>query len=88
MTRAWRFAKWFFSKCGWFEFVLFTTSFTLTAGLAAGEGTVRDTFWGIAIAVNGMAMLSFIAWGARNIWQDFKKHDEKMFEILKDKDIK
>jgi hypothetical protein len=88
MNRTWRFVKWFVSKCGWFEGVLFITSFSLAAGLTAGEGPTRNVFWGIAIAVNALAMLAFIAQGARNIWQDFKKHDEKVFDILKEKDIK
>jgi len=88
MNRAWRFVKWFTSKCGWFEAVMFITSFSLAAGLTAGEGPTRNVFWGIAVAVNALAILFFIAWGARNIWRDFVKHDEKCFDILKQKDIK
>jgi hypothetical protein len=88
MKRTWRFIKWFFSKCGWFELVVFTTSFTLSAGIAVGEGTARTIFWSIAIGANFLFMIGFMIPGIKSIWQDFKKHDEKMFEILKDKDIK
>ena len=58
MKQAWRFIKWFVSKCGWFEALMFTTAFTLSAGLAAGEGTVRNVFWGIAIGANGYLLTS------------------------------
>jgi hypothetical protein len=87
MKRIWRFVKWFVSKCGWFEAVMFITSFSLAAGLTAGEGPTRNVFWGIAIAVNALAMLAFMAWGARNIWRDFVKHDERVFDILKKEKI-
>jgi hypothetical protein len=89
MSKAWRFVKWFISKCGWFEALMFTSAFCLSAGFAAGEGTIaRDIFWGIAVGVNILAVLVFLWWGARNIWADFKKHDEKVFDILKQKDLK
>lgn len=85
MKRAWRFVKWILNKCGWFEVLLFTSAFCLAAGLTAGEGNARNIFWGIAAGVNVLAMLVFMWWGARSIWRDFVKHDEKVFDILKDK---
>jgi hypothetical protein len=88
MKRSWRFAKWFVSKCGWFEALLFISSFTLVGGFTAGEGTTRNIFWGIAVCLNVLAALIFVAWGVRNMWRDFIKHDEKCFDILKQKDIK
>jgi hypothetical protein len=88
MKRAWRFIKWFVSKCGWFEVLVFTSAFCLTAGLTAGEGTARNIYWGIAVCVNVLAALIFVAWGVRNMWADFKKHDDKVFDTLKQKDIK
>lgn len=89
MKRTWRFIKWFVGKCTWVEAVLFTSAFCLAAGLTSGEGTTaRNIFWGIAVGVNVLAMLGFMAWGVRNIWRDFVKHDEKVFDILKEKDIK
>jgi hypothetical protein len=88
MKQAWRFIKWFASKCGWFEALLFTSSFTLVGGLTAGEGTTRNIFWGIAVCLNVLAALIFVAWGVRNMWRDFKKHDEQVFNILKKDDIK
>jgi hypothetical protein len=35
-----------------------------------------------------LAALIFVAWGVRNMWREFIKHDEKCFDILKQKDIK
>lgn len=83
MKRTWRFIKWFVSKCGWFEVLLFATAFTFSAGLAAGEGPIRNWFWGFAIGANIGAMLMFLWWGVKRIWSDFKEHDEQVFEILK-----
>jgi len=89
MKRTWRFIKWFFSKCGWFEALMFTTSFTLAAGFTAGEGTTsRIVFWSIALGVNLLAILTFMWWGAKNMWREFKKDDEKVFDILKQEKIK
>ena len=88
MKRTWRFLKWFVGKCGWYELVLFTTSFCFFAGLTAGEGPTRNTFWTIAVGAVAGAMLMFLWWGAKNIWADFKKHDEQVFDILKKDDIK
>ncbi len=85
MKRIWRFIKWFASKCGWFESLLFTSAFCLSTGLMAGEGRTRNIFWGIAVCINALAMLIFLAWGARMMWQDFVKHDNQVFDILKDK---
>lgn len=88
MKRIWRFIKWFVGKCGWFEALMFTTAFTLTAGFTAGEGTTRNVFWGIALGANAGAILMFMYWGIKNIWADFKKHDEQVFNILKQDEIK
>jgi hypothetical protein len=88
MKRALRFFKWFVSKCGWFEAVCFVSAFCFAAGLAVGEGTARTIFWGTAIGVNVLAVLIFVSWGVRNMWGEFVKHDEKCFDILKQKDIK
>ena len=88
MNRAWRFIKWFVGKCGWFEAVCFISAFCFMAGLTAGEGTARNIFWGTAIGANVLAALVFISWGVRNMWADFKKHDERVFDILKKEDLK
>jgi len=88
MKKFGRFIKWFISKCGWFEVLLFTTAFTLSAGFTAGEGTTRNIFWSIALGANAVAIIMFLWWGARNIWKDFVKHDEQVFDILKKDNIK
>jgi hypothetical protein len=88
MKRAWRFIKWFISKSTWTDFVIFTTGFTLAAGFTAGEGTVRIVFWTIALGVNILFIVGFMTKGFIRLWQDFKKHDEKIFNILKQEKIK
>ena len=88
MKRAWRFIKWFIAKSTWFDFVIFTTAFTLAAGFSAGEGTARNVFWIIAFSINVLFIAGFMAKGVINLWRDFKKHDEKVFEILKQEKIK
>lgn len=88
MKRAWRFIKWLIVKATWIDFVIFTTAFTMAAGFSAGEGTARIVFWTIAVAVNVVFIVAFMTKGVIRVWQDFKKHDEKVFDILKDKGIK
>ena len=88
MKQSWRFIKWFFNRCSWFEALIFTTAFTLSAGMAAGEGLARNIFWSVALGVNGFAILVFIWWGTVRLWNDFKKDDEQVFNILKKDDFK
>jgi hypothetical protein len=57
--------------------------FMLSFGFFSGEGTRRDIAWGIAIGINIVFMIGFMIKGAINIWQDFKKDDERVFDILK-----
>jgi hypothetical protein len=40
------------------------------------------------VGVNLLAVLKFMWWGAKNMWQEFKKDDEKVFDILKKDNIK
>lgn len=88
MKRAWRFVKWFVSKSTWTDFVISTTAFTLAAGFTAGEGSARVVFWSIAIIVNVIFMIGFMTKGFVRLWRDFKKHDEQVFDILKQEKIK
>ena len=91
MQRAWRFVKWAFAKWGWWETFIFTISFCMGAGIVAdlnGRGDIRMVFWSIACGVVSLAMLRFMWWGVKNFWNEFKKHDEQVFNILKQKDIK
>ncbi len=88
MKRAWRFIKWFASERTWFDFLLFTTFFSLSFGFFTGEGPRRDIAWGIAIGINILFAISFMIKSAKGMWQDFKKHDEKVFDILKQEKIK
>jgi hypothetical protein len=87
MAKAWRFIKWYLGKTTWFELGLFAAWGSLVIGLA-NEGPVRNTAWTIAILIAGIAMLKFLWWGCKEIWADFKRHDEQVFDILKKDDIK
>ena len=88
MKRALRFFKWIFSTMTLIDVVIFTTAFTLAAGFGAGEGTTRVVFWSIALGINSVFIIGFMTKGIIRVWRDFKKHDEKVFDILKEKDIK
>lgn len=88
MKRTWRFIKWLISKATWFDAVIFTTAFTLVAGLTAGESTARIVFWSTAAIINILFIIGFMTKGMMRVWRDFKKDDEKVFEILKQEKIK
>ena len=91
MKRAWRFVKWAFAKWGWWETFMFTISFCMAGGIVAdlnGRGDIRNVFWSITVCIVSIAMLRFMWRGAKNMWREFTKHDEQVFDILKQKDIK
>ncbi|CAB4133666.1 hypothetical protein UFOVP257_388 [uncultured Caudovirales phage] len=88
MKRILRFIKWFINKSTWYDFVLFITCFTVAFGFGAGESTARNISWGIAVAVNIIFMIGFMIKGLIHMWRDFKKYDEKVFDILKQEKIK
>lgn len=88
MKRTWRFIKWFFSKCGWPEVLLFTGSFCFFSGLSAGEGPTRTMYWTVLLAVVVVSIIATGIGGARTLWKNFKEEDEKVFDILKKDNIK
>ena len=70
---------------------MFTISGCMIGGVVAdlnGRGDIRNVFWTIVVAVILIAMLRFMWWGVKNFWNEFKKHDEQVLDILKQKDIK
>lgn len=87
MKRAVRFIRWFISKCGWPEVLLFTASFCFFSGLTAGEGSTRDMFWAVVLGVVAISITVMCISGAKSLWKSFKEEDEKVFNILKD-DVK
>jgi hypothetical protein len=88
MRRTWRFIKWFVSRLSVFDVVVIVTAFTLSFGYFTGEGLRRDIAWSIAIGVNTVFAIVFISKGIIGMWRDFKKHDERVFDILKKEKIK
>lgn len=88
MKRAWRFIKWFASKCTWFDLALFGAAFTFSSGLTAGPGADRDMFWIASLCFVVGALIVFLYNGIKTMWKSFIEEDEKIFDILKQKDIK
>ena len=91
MKRIWRFIKWCFSSMGLAEWYLLSGSFCLGSGLAAlaqGNEDSKQFWFGAAIVIALIAILSFVLQGAKEVWKRFKEDDERAFNILKDKDIK
>ena len=91
MKRFGRFIKWCFTSMGWFEWVMLSISFCLGAGLTAhlqGNTELKNFWFGCLLIVVGIAMIGFMIQGVRAIWERFVEHDEKVFNILKEKDLK
>lgn len=91
MKRTWRFLKWCFTGMGIFEWYMLAISFCLGAGLTAlvqGNTELKNFWFGCLTIVTGLAMLTFMWSGVVSAWRRFKEHDERLFNILKDKDIK
>lgn len=85
MKQAWRFVKWCIGGIGWFEAFLTATCIALLTGIIAGDGMTRNIAWGFAVGLNVLAMFVFIGMGVRYQWGRFKEDDERVFNILKDK---
>ena len=91
MKRAWRFVKWCFASMGWPEWFLLSGSFCLGAGLAAtaqGDEEQKKFWFGMLAIIAVVVILTFMAQGIVAAWNRFKEHDEQVFNILKDKDVK
>lgn len=91
MKRVWRFVKWCFAGMSSFEWYLLSISFSLGAGitaLAQGNEELKKFWFSVTTILVLVAMLSFVASGIVSAWRRFKEHDERAFNILKDKDLK
>lgn len=88
MSKAWRFVKWYVAKTSWSEYVMFIAWGAFVFGIAAKEGVAKDAALILALTIAAGAILKFLWWGVREVWSDFKKHDNQVFEILKKDDIK
>jgi hypothetical protein len=60
----------------------------LIFGVVANDGMAKDAALVLALTIAAGAILKFLWWGIREVWADFKKHDEQVFEILKKDEIK
>jgi len=89
LKRIWRYIKWSFNDMGWFEWTWFTAAFFVGVGLAADQGEVRRTAFVIATCIFSFWAVKFIVWDLIKMsWNRFVEHDEKTFNILRDKNIK
>ena len=91
MKRFGRFIKWCFSGMGWFEWYMSSVSICLGAGITAtvtGNDRLRDFWFTAACVLALLAMLVVVGKGILHAWSRFKEDDEKMFNILKEKDLK
>lgn len=76
---------------GWFEWYIFGISFFLGGGTVAtvqGNEKIRDIMFTIAIIIASIGILTFMLAGIRFSWNRFKEEDEKIFNILKQEEIK
>jgi len=88
MKRAWRFVKWYVAKTSWSEYVMYIGWAALIFGVVAKDGVAKDAALVLALTIAAGAILKFLWWGVKEVWTDFKKHDNQVFEILKKDDIK
>lgn len=91
MKRTWRFLKWCFTGLGLFEWYMLSISFCLSAGLTAiyqGNETLKNFWFGCLVIVISLAVITFMVGGIISAWHRFIEHDERAFNILKDKDLK
>jgi hypothetical protein len=87
MKRIWRFVKWSIKGFGWFEYSWFFSAACMGFGTTNPE--YRSIAFGIAAAIFTSWMVKFILWDLIKMsWNRFVEHDEKAFNILRDKNIK
>lgn len=91
MKRFVRFIKWCFSDMGWFEWYMLGTSFCLGAGLTSmlqGNEELRKFWFGSTILFVMLFLITFVLKGIIHAWQRFKEQDDKVFNILKQEEVK
>jgi hypothetical protein len=88
MKRIGRYFKWLFGGMGLFEWYMASIWFFMGGGVTAtvqGDDKARDIWFILALIVASMGVLTMMYKGARHSWNRFKEHDDKVFNILKDK---
>lgn len=89
IKRIWRFVKWSIQGFGWFEYSWFFCAALMSAGIVAGEGQTRQVLFSISAAIFAFWMLKFVFLDmGRMAWNRFVEDDERVLNILKDKNIK
>ena len=91
MKRFIRFIKWCYTGMGWYEYYMLGISFCLGAGLISmlqGNEELRKFWFGSTIIFVMLFMITFVLKGIAMAWNRFKEDDEKVFNILKEDNIK
>ena len=91
MKRFMRFIKWCFSGMGWFEWYMLSVSFCLGAGVTAtvlGNESLKLFWFTGAVILAFLAGIVIVIKGVLYAWKKFKEDDEKVFNILKQDEIK
>lgn len=87
MKQVWRFIKWCVKGFGWFEWSWFVAAAFMGAGVTNPE--YRSVAFGIAAAIFAFWMMKFLLLDmCKMAWNRFKEEDERIFNILKDKNLK
>lgn len=91
MKKLWRYIKWSFAGFGWFEAYMSSICFFMAAAGVAGllgDVRLRNLFFVLTLGIVAVAIAMVICRGFVYSWRQFVKHDEQVFDILKQKDIK
>ena len=88
MKRVGRYIKWLFSGMGWFDVYMGLIWFFMGGGVIAtlqNDNESRRIWFGLALVVVAVAILTLLYKGLKFSWNRFKEDDEKVFNILKDR---
>lgn len=91
MKKIFRFVAWSFKGFGLFEAYMFSMCFFMAAGGAAGwlgDPKLRNIFFMLALAIVATAAIVLMYKGITNAWKRFTEDEEKVFDILKEKNIR
>lgn len=88
MKRIWRYFKWLFSGMGWFDLYMSLIWFFMGGGIIGvitKNKELENTMFTIAVIIAGIAVAVMVFKGIKFSWNQFEKDDNKVFNILKDK---